>query len=326
MRTLAGAALALLAALAGPAAAQTWPDKPIKVITPIAPGSVTDTIMRTLANELAPRLGQQMTIENKGGAAGILGAQACAASPNDGYTICLVYHNTLSFNPLLFDKLPYDADKDFALITRLFFLIEGVAVSTNANAGTIAELQAAVKARPAAYNFGTLGHGSFPELFMKWLNNQWGTEIAAVPFRGGGPVAQALASGDIQIAHMGLGNFIPLIDGGKVKQLAVMGSKRSPLLPNVPTFDEVGLGAYKGRGWWGLAAPAGTPQPVIDRLNAELTKVMAEPKMVEMFDKQATVGAATTPAEFAAFLAEDRAAATGLIKLANTPRQAYKPE
>lgn len=326
MRNFAWAVLTLIGLLIGPAAAQTWPDKPIKVITPIAPGSVTDAIIRTLGNELGPRFGQQLVIENKGGAAGILGAQACATAPPDGYNICLVYHNTLSFNPLLFNKLPYDADKDFALITRLFWLIEGVAVSNNANASTMAELQAAVKAKPTGYNFGTLGHGSFPELFMKWLNNQWGTGIAAVPFRGGGPIAQALASGDIQLAHMGLGNFIPLIDAGKVKQLAVLAPKRSPLMPNVPTFDEVGLSAYKGRGWWGLAAPAGTPKPVIDRVNAEFVKVMAEPKMLDMFDKQATIAAPTTPAEFATFVAQDRKDAAELIKIANTPRQDYKPE
>lgn len=326
MRLLACAVFALVVWGIGPAAAQRWPDKPVKIITPIAPGSVTDVIIRTLANELGPRLGQQLVIENKGGAAGILGAQACAAAPADGYSICLVYHNTLSFNPLLFNKLPYDADKDLALIMRLFWLIEGLAVSNNANAGSVAELETAVKAKPAGYNFGTLGHGSFPELFMKWLNNQWGTQIAAVPFRGGGPIAQALASGDIQMGHMGLGNFIPLIDAGKVKQLAVLAPRRSPLMPNVPTFEEAGLGGYKGRGWWGLAAPAGTPPSVLDRVHAEFAKVMAEPRMLEMFDKNATIAAPTTPAEFAAFVAEDRKAAAELIRIANTPRQDYKPE
>lgn len=326
MRLLACAALALFTWANGAAVAQGWPDKPVKVITPIAPGSVTDVIIRTLANELGPKLGQQLVIENKGGAAGILGAQACAAAPPDGYSICLVYHNTLSFNPLLFNKLPYDADKDFALIMRMFWLIEGLAVSNNANAASVAELEKAVKAKPTGYNFGTLGHGSFPELFMKWLNNQWGTQIAAVAFRGGGPVAQALASGDIQMGHMGLGNFIPLIEAGKVKQLAVLAPRRSPLMPAVPTFDEAGLGGYKGRGWWGLAAPAGTPRPIIDRVHAEFAKLMAEPRMLAMFDKNATIAAPTTPAEFAAFVAEDRKAATELIKIANTPRQDYKPE
>lgn len=321
------ATMALAAALATtPATAQAYPDKPIKIIASIAAGSVTDIITRMAANELAPRLGQQLVIENRGGAAGILGAQACATSPPDGYTLCVIYHNTVSFNPLLFNKLPYDADKDLALITRLFFLIEGVAVSANANAGSIAELKANVLARPAAYNFGTLGRGSFPELFMLWLNNQWGSRIAAVPFRGGGPVAQALAAGDIQIGNMGLGNFIPLLDGGKVKLLAVMAPRRAAIAPAVPTFEEAGLGGYQGRGWWGLAAPGGTPRPIIDRINAEFVKVFAEPKMLALLDQQATIGSTNSPEEFAAFVKQDRQAAEALIKIANTPREDYKPE
>ena len=305
---------------------KTYPDKPIKIIVSIAAGSVTDIITRTAANELAPRLGQQLVVENKGGAAGILGAQACATSPPDGYTLCVIYHSTVSFNPLMFNKLPYNADKDFALITRLFFLIEGVAVSANARANSIAELKANVQANPSAYNFGTLGRGSYPELFMKWANNQWHTQIAAVPFRGGGPVAQALAAGDIQISNMGLGNFIPLLDSGKVKLLAVSAPKRSALLPNVPTFEEAGLGGYQGRGWWGLAAPAGTPRPIIDRINAEFVKVFSEPRMLSVLDQQATLSAPTTPEEFAAFVKQDRQAAEALIKIANTPREDYKAE
>ena len=326
MRFLTAALMAGCCAVAAAPAAADYPDKPIKVIVSIAAGSVTDIITRTAANELSPRLGQQMVVENKGGAAGILGAQACATSPPDGYTLCVIYHNTVSFNPLLFNKLPYDPDKDLALITRLFFLIEGVAVSANANANSIAELKANVLARPAAYNFGTLGRGSFPELFMLWLNNQWGSKIAAVPFRGGGPVAQALAAGDIQIGNMGLGNFMPLLDTGKVKLLAVMAPKRAAVAPTVPTFEEAGLGGYQGRGWWGLAAPAGTPKPIIDRINAEFVKLFNEPKMIAVLDKQATLSATTTPEEFKAFVAQDRKAAEALIKLANTPREDYKPE
>ena len=326
MRFLTAALMAGCCAVAAAPAAAEYPDKPIKIIVSIAAGSVTDIITRTAANELAPRLGQQMVVENKGGAAGILGAQACATSPPDGYTLCVIYHNTVSFNPLLFNKLPYDPDKDLALITRLFFLIEGVAVSANANANSIAELKANVLARPAAYNFGTLGRGSFPELFMLWLNNQWGSKIAAVPFRGGGPVAQALAAGDIQIGNMGLGNFMPLLDTGKVKLLAVMAPKRAAVAPTVPTFEEAGLGGYQGRGWWGLGAPAGTPKPIIDRINAEFVKLFNEPKMIAVLDKQATLSATTTPEEFKAFVAQDRKAAEALIKLANTPREDYKPE
>ena len=320
---LLGMAVALAAV---PAGAQTYPDKPIRMIVSIAAGSVTDVIMRAAANELAPRLGQQIVIENKGGASGIPAAQACAISPPDGYTLCVIYHSTLVFNPLLFNKLPYDADKDFDLIARLFFLIEAVAVNPSVGVNSIAEFKAAAQAKPQAFNYGTLGPGSYPELFLKWVNNQWSTSIVAIPYRGGGPIAQALAAGDIQIGNMGLGNFLGLAEGGKLRILAVTAPKRSPLAPEVPTFTEAGLGGYPGRGWWGLAAPKGTPQPILDRLNAEFVKLFSEPKFLAFLEKQAVVSAPGTPAEFAAFIKEDRRNAETLIKIANTPRTDYKPE
>ena len=321
---LLAAALALGAALTGPAVAQTYPSKPIRTIVAIAAGSVTDVIMRAAANELAPRLGQTLIIENIGGASGILAAQACAGAPADGHTICTIYHSTTSFNPYMFNKLPYDAEKDFEPVTRLFFLIEGLAVSNGAGVSTVAELKAAVQAKPAAFNFGTLGNGSGPDLFLKWLNNQWGSKVPGVAFRGGGPVAQGLASGDIQIGKMGVGNFKALADGGKLKLIAVDSPQRIALLPNVPTLKEAGLGDFKFIGWWGLAAPRGTPAAAIGRLNAEFAKLFGEPKFAAFLESQAVRASTTTPAAFASFLAADRVAAAGLVKIANAPREDFK--
>jgi tripartite-type tricarboxylate transporter receptor subunit TctC len=320
------AAVCLVAAFAaGPAAAQSYPDRPIRMIVSIAAGSVTDVIMRAAANELGPRLGQQLVIENRGGASGIPAAQNCAGAAPDGYTLCVIYHSTLSFNPLLFNKLPYDPDADFELIARLFFLIEAVAVTPGLGVKSMAELKTLAQSKPQALNYGTLGPGSFPELFLKWINNQWNTSIVAVPYRGGGPIAQALAANEVQIGNMGLGNFIGLAEGGKLKLLAVSAPQRSSLAADVPTFAEAGLGAYPGRGWWGLAAPKGTPKAVVDRVNAEFVKLLKEPQFLAFLDKQAVVSAPTTPAEFVAFVKEDRQKAEILIKLANTPREDYKP-
>ncbi|MBM3607006.1 MAG: tripartite tricarboxylate transporter substrate binding protein [Alphaproteobacteria bacterium] len=232
---IAGAMFIAFAAFA-PAKAQTYPSKPVRVIVSIAAGSVTDVLVRMMDKELAPRLGHPMVIENRGGASGILAAQTCKAAPADGYTLCVIYHSTLSFNPLLFNKLPYDADKDFALITRLFFLIEGLAVSSKSGVTSVADLRAKLSAQPDSFNFGTLGRGSFPELFLTWLNNQWNTKIAAVPYRGGGPVAQALAAGDLQIAKMGVGNFLGLAQAGQVRLLAISAPQRLAQAPDVPTM------------------------------------------------------------------------------------------
>jgi tripartite-type tricarboxylate transporter receptor subunit TctC len=309
-----------------PAAAQNYPQRPIRMIVSIAAGSVTDVIMRAAITELSGRLGQPFVIENRGGASGIPAAQGCAGAAPDGYTVCVIYHSTLSFNPLLFNKLPYDPDRDFELITRLFFLIEAVAVPPVLGVNSMSDLKALAQSRPQGLNFGTLGPGSFPELFLRWINNQWGTNIVPIPYRGGGPIAQALAANEIQMGDMGLGNFLGLAEGGKLKLLAVSGEKRSPLAPEVPTFSEAGIGGYPGRGWWGLAAPKGTPKAIVERLNTEFVTLFNEPKFLAYLERQAVLSAPTTTAEFAAFVKEDRKQADALIQLANTPRQDYKPE
>jgi tripartite-type tricarboxylate transporter receptor subunit TctC len=190
------AALAAAVGLIAPAQAQApaWPTKPIRMIVSIAAGSLTDVIMRAAANELGPRLGQPLVIDNRGGAAGIPGAQACAQAPNDGHTLCIVFHNQLSFNPIQFTNLPYDADKDLALVTRLFFLIESLAVHPSLNITTVPELKTLAQGKTRALNWGTLGAGSAPELFLRWINNQWGTDIVGIPYRGGFPASSTGAA------------------------------------------------------------------------------------------------------------------------------------
>jgi tripartite-type tricarboxylate transporter receptor subunit TctC len=324
-RSLLCALAALLAVAAQPANAQPYPNKPIRLIVSIAAGSVTDVIMRAAANELHGTLGQPLIIENKGGASGILGGQACAQAAPDGYTFCVIYHSTMSYNPLLFDKLPYDADKDFVPVTRLFMLTEGLFAATAPNLSSVAALKALAQGKPDALNFATLGDGSFPDLFREWLNNQWATRIVGVPYKGGGPAAQALVAGDVQITRFGVGNFMGAIESGKVTALAIDAEKRSALLPNVPTFAEAGLD-YPGKGWWGLAAPKGTPPEAIARMNQEFVRLFADAKFVAYLERQSVVPATTTPEGFATFLKEDRKAAETLIKIAKTPKSEYKPQ
>jgi tripartite-type tricarboxylate transporter receptor subunit TctC len=308
-----------------PAFAQTYPDRPIRVIVGIAAGSVTDVIMRGAAQELQGRLGQPLIIENRGGASGILSAQACAQATPDGYTICVLDHGPMSYNPFLFEKLPYDPDKDLIPVTRLFFLTEGAFVSSALGVNSIAELKAMAQKNSEKLNYATLGDGSFPDLFMRWLNNQWGSKIVGVPYKGGGPAAQALASNEVQLTRFGIGNFLGLVKAGNVKALAVAADKRSPLLPDVPTLAEAGI-HYPGQGWWGIAAPKGTPPAVVEKINAAFVKLFSEPKFNEFLEARGVVGATTTPAGFAEFLKEDRKAAESLIKIANSKRETYKPQ
>ena len=309
-----------------PAQAQTYPERPIRLIVSIAAGSVTDVIMRKAGAELQPQLGQPLIIENRGGASGIVAAQACSQAAPDGYTLCVIYHSTMSYNPLLFTNLPYDPDRDLVPVTRLFFLNEGLFVSSALGVNSVAELKKLAQAKPDSLNYATLGEGSFPDLFLKWVNNQWGTKIVGVPYKGGGPAAQALAANQVQMTRFGIGNFLGLIQAGNVKALAVSADKRSPLLPEVPTLAEAGLGGYPGQGWWGLAAPKGTPPALVDKVNGVFVKLFSEPKFVDYLNHQAVVAAPNSPAEFAAFLKEDRKAAEALIKIANSKREEYKPE
>ena len=313
----------LLAGFAAGAEAQQYPTKPVRMIVSIAAGSVTDVIMRAAAADLQARLGQPVVIENVGGAAGILAGKNCAQAPGDGYTICVIYHSTMSFNPLLFSNLPYNPD-DLLPVARLFFLVEGVFVSSELGVNSIAELKTLAQSKPAGLNYATLGEGSYPDLFMKWMNNQWGTKIVGIPYRGGGPAAQAVAANQVQLTRFGVGNFLGVMQAGKVKALAVSSAKRSPVLPDVPTFAEVGWGDYPGQGWWGLAVPKGTPQPAIARLESEFQKLFSDPTFMAFLDKQAVVPAATDQAGFVAFLKQDRKDAETLIRIANTPKTEFK--
>ncbi|HEV2007116.1 MAG TPA: tripartite tricarboxylate transporter substrate-binding protein [Burkholderiales bacterium] len=319
LRAVACAA-AILALTAPQVPAQpAYPVKPIRVIVPIAAGSITDVIMRAASQELSARLGQPLVIDNRTGASGIIGAEACAKATPDGYTICAIYTAITSVNPYVFDKLPYDPATDFAAITHLYYVTGALVVPAALPVNTVAELRTLVTGKPRAVNFGTIGPGSYPEVFLKWLNNQWKTDLTAVPYKGGAPIVTALLSGEIQASAAGLGNMIGQLQGGQIKALAVSGPKRSRLFPNVPTMAEAGLGGFAGNLWWGLAAPARTPKQVVMRLNAEFVKLFKEPRFAEFLDTQAVEPVLTTPEAFAAFLKADREWTATLIRPAQRP-------
>ena len=322
LTSLAAIAFSLALAAFPLTAAAEYPERPIRVVVAIAAGSVTDVIARASAAELAPRLGQQLVIENRGGANGIPAADACKNANPDGYTVCLLNHGHFSFNPLQFNKLPYDPDTDFVPIAHLYFLIEGIFVPTALGVNSIAELKALVRKQPGALNYGTLGPGSPPDLFRQWLNKEWGANIVGIPYRGGGPIAQAVAANEIQLARMGIGNFLGLMQSGKVKALAA--TMKTPLLPGVPAIEEVGI-TFPGFGWWGMVAPKGTPQPIVDKLSAELIRQAKDAKFANYLTQQAVRPSGMNPVEFAAFIKADRARAKKFLEMANAPLKDYKP-
>lgn len=324
IRKAALAALMSAAFLASPARAADWPTRPIRVIVGIAAGSVTDVIMRKAAEQLGPKLGQPLVIDNRGGAAGVIAGGECAKAQPDGYTICVVEHGTVSYDPLLFTKLPFDPDRSFDPVTRLFFLTEVLVASKQAGVSTVAELKALVQAKPNALNFGTLGANSFPDLFRIWLNNQWRVSIAGVAYKGGGPIALATFSNEVQLSKIGAGNVIGMAADGGLKILAVALPQRSPELPDVPTFAEAGLPGYPGVGWWGAVVPHGTPRDIVLRMNEAFGALFRDEGFNQFLHKQVVVASTTTPEEFAAFLKQDREAAASLIRIANTKPEEFK--
>jgi len=305
--------------LTGTAAAQTYPTRPVRVIVPLSAGAVTDVTLRAIGKEMAARSGQPWIIDNRPGAAMAIGAELCAKASPDGYTLCAVSSDTMSFNPALRTTLPYDPDRDFRPITNLFNVIEGVVGSGALAAGSIAELKALAASK--TLNVGTLGPGSTPDVFRRWLADQWKTKFVDVPYKGGGDVATALLSGEIDFARIGIGNLAGLVNQGKVKLLAVSSAARSPLMPDAPTLAETGLGAYPVHVWWGLVAPAATPDAVIAKVNADVNAVIREPATAEFLAKQFLEPTAGMPQEFAAFLKADRAKIGEMIKAYDIPPQ-----
>ena len=317
-RVLLGIAVMIVS---GAAMAQSaWPNKPIRLLHSIASGSLTDIVARAMAEELSKRLGQPLVVENRPGGNMIIAAEACAHAAGDGYTACILSVDALSSNPNTYDKLPYDVDRDFKPVTLLFYVQEALVANAAVPANSVAELRTLAQERSGKLYLGTLGPDSSPDLFLTWLRDRWKTDLVAVPYKGGGPIASAVLAGEVELGYLGLGNFLAGLQSGKVKALAVGSSQRVAQFPNVPTMAEAGLGGYGVRPWWGMVMPAATPDAIVSRLNAEVTKLYAEPKFAEFLSSRFLEVAPGTPEEFAAFLKADRIRAGEVIRFA---RQAH---
>lgn len=306
-------ALALACLADGQAFAQTWPNQPIKLIVPIAPGSVTDVAARYLGQELAPRLGQPIIVVNRPGANMIIGAQECAQAEPDGNTVCLTSADAMSYNPFTLGKLPYDPDADFRPVTNMYFVIEAVLAKQTDNVASVDALRKLAVSSPGKYNFGTLGPGSTVDTFRRWLNDYWKTEFVAVPYKGGSEIVNALLAGEIDVARIGLGNIAGYLDDKRIHILGVRSSKRLASIPNIPTLDEAGLGDYPGKPWWGVVVPAKTPDAIVTRLNTEIVAVMKQKNMEDFMATQFLEPSFGSAREFGEFLKEDRARAKILI-------------
>ena len=295
-------ACALLAALVAPlgAIAQSWPTaRPIRMVIPFPAGGATDIVGRTIAQKLSAAIGQQIVIDNKPGAGGTIGADLVAKAPADGYTILMATSSTHSVGPALNPKMPYDAFRDFAPIVHVANAPSVLVVGRNFPAATVQELVALIKRSPGQYNFGSSGIGTYPHLsaeMFKWRAG--GLFVVHIPYRGTGLVITDLVAGQIAFLMDSIVSAQPHIADGKVKPLAVSGSRRSISAPTVPTFAEAGIPGMDFSNWFGVFAPAGTPADVLQRLNRELNAALRSPDVAERLQRAGAEPVGGTPEQF----------------------------
>ena len=300
VRVLAGCAGLLLAG-AGLAQSPGYPDRPVKIIVPFAAAGPTDVVARLITQKLADRLGQQFYIENVAGAGGNLGMGAVARAPADGYTI-LFASSSYTVNPSLYAKAPYDPDRDFAPVTKAAGSPNGLFVHPSIPAKSVQELVQLLKANPGKYTFASPGIGTTPHLSSELFKLTFALDFALAPFPGGGPSIQSVVGGHTPMCFQAIPPATPLVKDGKLRAFAVSSSKRSALVPELPTLAESGFPGYEAVPWFGLMAPAGTPQAIIEKLHAEAVKALAFPDARAALVNQGLDVIGGTPAEFASVI------------------------
>ncbi|MFM9970744.1 MAG: Bug family tripartite tricarboxylate transporter substrate binding protein [Burkholderiales bacterium] len=301
--------------------AQVWPSKPLRIIMETGPGSVFDTAFRALAPALGAQLGQPVVIENRPGASGMVALEACVKAPHDGYTACAMSTNGYSFTPHLFSKVPYDPERDFKPVSNVVLMIDGLVSSAVVPVKSLAELQTLAVSKAGGLNFGTLGEGSATDFFRQVLGEQWKTTLVGIPYKGGANLTAAgLMSGEIDLSWGSMGSWIGGINAGKIRLHAVASSRRLAQFPAIPTFDEIKLSGI-GRVFYGLAMQSGVSDAIIARMNTEVVKALAEPKVVEAIVNRFLEPDPQSVADFTVFLKQERERAGQLVKKYNVPRQ-----
>ena len=295
-------AIVLLAAL--PAQAQDWPTKPVRMIVPFPPGGGTDTVARPLAAKLAQILGQQVVIDNRGGAGGTIGAGMAAKAPADGYTV-LLYSVHGAVAAAAYKSLPYDLQKDLVPVTTAAIFPDVLVAANRVPAKTLPELITWAKANPGKLNCGSAGNGTSRHLSCELFNSAAGISATHVPYKGTGPATQALVAGEIDWVFEALGSAAGQIRAGTVRPIVVTSAKRSPAFPDVPTAIESGLPGFEVTSWYGLWVPVGTPAAVVQKLQEAVVKAFADPELRDTWAKLGAEPGGSTPDAFRALIDKD---------------------
>ena len=295
-----GVALCVLGACA-PALAQQYPSRPVRLIVPFPPGGGNDIVGRLVAGKLGEGLGQQVVVDNRGGAGGTIGSDITAKAPPDGYTL-LVNNISLAVNQTLFPKLPYDTLRDLAPISLIGRQANLLVVHASLQAKSVKELVDLARAKPGEVSYGSGGVGTASHLATEMLKLMTRTDMVHVPYKGLGPALTDLVGGRIQLIISTTASALPQIKSGKLRPLAVTTAQRTPFYPDLPTMSEAGIKGYEFSTWYGLLVPSRTPKNVIERLNAETRKALASPALKEQFGAQGLEAVSSTPQEFATYL------------------------
>ncbi|MEP9379975.1 tripartite tricarboxylate transporter substrate binding protein [Aquabacter sp. CN5-332] len=303
--------------LSGAAMAQEYPTRPIKLIVPFAPGGGADAVARIVAQRVSEPLGQPVVVENRTGAAAIIGTLAVAKAEPDGYTLLLGQSGPISINPAVYKDLKYDPIKDFAPITRLTNYPYIMVTNNDFPAKNVQELVAQAKAKPGAVTYGSYGIGGANHLVALMFEKAAGIKMLHVPYRGTAPAVTDLIGGQLNLVFSDPFSALPNVRSGKLRALAVTGKDRSPVAPEVPTVAESGYPGFDAVGWHGILAPAGTSPAIVNKLNAAIVKVLADPETKALLAAQATEAVGDTPQQFETFIKDDIAKWSAIAKEAN---------
>jgi len=313
VRWMVAGSLSLTAVLAQ---AQTagYPVKPVRWVVPFPPGGSADIMGRMIGQDLAKTLGQQVVIENRAGASAIVGSEYVAKSPADGYTLLQANVSQMTIHPSLYPRLPYDPLKDFAPVTVLGIVTSVMVTTPSLPVASVRDLVAMAKKRPGQLNFTSSGAGSSTHLTGELLKQRAGIAMTHINYKGSGPALTDVMAGFVEIMFENLPSALPFINANKLKVLAVTGKDRSPVVKSVPTLAESGFPGFDMVSWQALVAPAGTPRAIVDRLNAEVAKVLKTPEMKEKMTGLGTDIVANSPEQFAQYLREETAKWSKIVR------------